>query len=151
MVLVTGGVRALAVVLTASSALVVPLAADAQAPDVAGHRDHGTVTASRVADPGTPPQVFSRALPRVRGHVGPGMTISVNPRRVAKGRYRVVVQDQSTVHNWHISGPGDVSRKTSISGTGKWVWKLRLRPGTYTIVCDPHATTMNTRLRVTAG
>ena len=142
------GVRTLAVAVTAASALVVPLAADAQAP-VAGHHDHGAAAASPVADPSGPAEA-SRALPRVRGQVGPGMTISVNPSRVVKGRYRVVVQDESTAHNWHISGPGGVNRKTSVSGTGKWVWKVRLRPGTYTIVCDPHAATMKTSLRVTA-
>ena len=147
--LVTRGVRTFAVAVTASTALVVPFAADAHAPVAAQHHDHVSAPASRVVDPGTSAEA-SRALPRVRGHVGPGMTISVNRSRVVKGRYRVVVQDESTAHNWHISGPGGVDRKTSVTGTGKWVWKVRLRPGTYSIVCDTHPTTMKTSLRVTA-
>jgi hypothetical protein len=106
---------------------------------------------SDAADPSTPSAQLSRALPRLRGAVGPGLTISISKNRVAKGRYRVVVRDQSTAHNWHLSGPGGVDRKTSVSGTGKWVWKVRLRRGTYTIVCDVHPDTMRTSLRVTAG
>ncbi len=92
----------------------------------------------------------SRVLPRVKGQVGPDMTISVNRSSVVKGRYRIVVNDDSSAHNFHITGPGDVDRKTSVSGTGRTVWRVRLRPGTYTIVCDVHPETMNTSLRVTA-
>ena len=78
------------------------------------------------------------------------MTISVNRSRVVKGRYKIVAQDDSTFHSWHITGPGGVSRKTSITGTGRWTWKVRLRPGTYAIFCDAHPLTMKTSLRVTA-
>ena len=60
-----------------------------------------------------------------------------------------MVQDESSAHNWHISGPG-VDKETSVSGTGKTVWRVRLRVGTYTIRCDVHPSTMRTTLRVTA-
>ena len=43
---------------------------------------------------------------RIVGDVGPGFTISVAPRRVQPGTYRFVVHDRSSMHNWHITGPG---------------------------------------------
>ena len=84
-------------------------------------------------------------LPRIKGTVGPGMTIDVSPRRADAGRYRLVVQDYSTVHNWHIKGP-NLNRRTSVAGTGRTIWRVRFAPGTYRIRCDPHPTTMRTRL-----
>ena len=39
---------------------------------------------------------------------------------------------------------------TAVGGTGRWVWKVRLQPGTYKIVCDPHhQQQMKLRLAVT--
>lgn len=89
------------------------------------------------------------ALPRIKGYVGSDGTITINKRTVVKGRYRIVVNDDTTAHNWHISGPGDVDRKTTVAGAGTWSWRVRLRRGTYGIVCDPHASWMNTSLKVT--
>ena len=86
-------------------------------------------------------------LPRIKGNVGPGMTISVSRHNAPPGRYRFVITDQSSSHNWHIRGPG-VDRRTSVAGTGRTVWRLRLTAGTYRIKCDPHASTMHTRLVV---
>ena len=60
-----------------------------------------------------------------------------------------MITDSSSAHNWHIRGTG-VNERTSLSGTGKWVWRVRLRAGTYTVLCDPHPSTMTTTLRVTA-
>ena len=84
----------------------------------------------------------------IKGVVGPGFDISVNPGTVKAGTYKLVVQDKGTIHNFHITGPGGIDKATSISGTGKTVWKLKLVPGTYTIVCDPHKETMHTTLTV---
>ena len=86
-------------------------------------------------------------LPRIRGSVGPGFDISVRPRRVAPGTYRVVIQDQSSMHNWHIQGPG-VDRKTGIAFVGTKRFTVELTAGNYEIQCDMHPTSMNTRLRV---
>lgn len=153
--------------LVCAAALVVPAAliSDAAAParhlGGSSHADH--------AVPGTPPTrtaatasthrpalrtalASGRAapLPRIRGYVGTDFTITVSKRRVPKGRYRLVVKDEGATHNWHIEGRG-VDRQTTIDDTGKWVWKVRLRKGTYRIVCDAHPTQMNTSLKVTSG
>lgn len=155
------GIRTFADAVALSLVLVGALAASAQAPVVAPAADHHAALGHHATTPDTEPAsttVFRdtkvaarwRALPRIRGTVGPGTTITVNRSQVVKGRYRIVVKDESAAHNWHITGPGDVSKKTSVSGTGKWVWRIRLRAGTYGIVCDIHPTTMNTSLRVTA-
>jgi hypothetical protein len=84
----------------------------------------------------------------LRGTVGPGFTITINKKSVKAGVYTIVVRDLSNAHNWHIIGPG-VNKKTSVSATGTTTFKnVRLRKGTYTIVCDPHASSMVTTLRV---
>jgi plastocyanin len=54
------------------------------------------------------------------------------------GTYRIVVQDKASDHNFHLSGPG-VNKLTSVGGQGTTTWKVRLRKGTYTYVCDPHS------------
>jgi plastocyanin len=84
----------------------------------------------------------------LRGVVGPGFTISVNVKSVKAGMVTLRVRDRSDEHNFRIKGPG-VNRATSVNGTGTSTWKLRLRRATYTIVCDPHRSSMRTRLRVT--
>jgi plastocyanin len=88
------------------------------------------------------------AAKTIKGVVGPGFTISVNKKTVKAGTYTFVVQDKATIHNFHITGPG-VNRSTKVSGTGTTTWKLKLKKGTYRIVCDPHATSMKTTLKVT--
>ncbi len=100
--------------------------------------------------PAAPTSTTDRAvsgLPTIRGTVGPGFTIEVSRQRAPKGRYKLVVRDNSADHNWHMTGPG-VDRRTPVGGTGRYVWRVRLREGTYTIVCDPHASSMRTQLRV---
>ena len=84
----------------------------------------------------------------IKGVVGPGFTITVSKRSVKAGKYTFTIQDKSSSHNWHITGPG-VNRKTTVAGTGTATWTLTLKKGTYTIVCDPHASSMRTTLRVT--
>jgi len=84
-------------------------------------------------------------LPRIKGTVGPGHFIDVSRHQAPAGRYRLVVDDNSSSHNWHIKGPG-VNRRTTVSGTGRTVWRVQFEPGTYRILCDAHPTTMRTRL-----
>ena len=66
---------------------------------------------------------------------------------VKPGRYRLVVRERGTIHNFHFFGTG-VNRETSVPGTGKHVWRVTLSPGTYTANCDPHGS-MTTALEVT--
>jgi len=88
------------------------------------------------------------AAKKINGTVGPGFTITVAKKTVKAGKYTFVIKDRSSAHNWHITGPG-VNKKTSVSGTGTKRITVKLKKGTYTIVCDPHSSTMRTTLRVT--
>jgi plastocyanin len=83
----------------------------------------------------------------IRGSVGPGFDISVSRNRAQPGRYTLIVRDRATIHNWHIRGPG-VNRRTTVPFTGRREWTVRLRLGTYRIVCDPHSSMMRTRIVV---
>jgi plastocyanin len=69
-------------------------------------------------------------------------------KTVKAGTYRIKIEDHSTIHDFHLKGPG-VDRKTSVSGRTETVWTVRLRPGTYTFRCDPHASMMRGSFRVT--
>ena len=90
------------------------------------------------------------ALPKLVGTVGPGFTITLKKSgtkvtRLKAGRYSITVSDLSSMHNFHLLGPG-VNRKTSVAGTGKTTWTVTLQRGkTYRFLCDPHPTTMRGR------
>jgi plastocyanin len=78
------------------------------------------------------------------GEVGPGFTIEVERngkdlKTIRAGTYTLKVADKSSAHNFRLKGPG-INRATSVGGTGKFTWKVKLKPGTYTYQCDPHAT-----------
>jgi plastocyanin len=88
------------------------------------------------------------ALPRIKGHVGPGFEISINKASVPAGRYKLIVKDEGTIHNFHILGTG-VDKATGIPETGTFKFRIRLSPGTYQIQCDQHSASMNTTLTVT--
>jgi len=80
------------------------------------------------------------------GVVGPGFTISLKNRTktvklLAPTTYTFVIFDKSTIHNFHLTGPG-VNRKTSVGGTGTTRWTLTLRKGSYHFVCDTHPSIM---------
>ena len=63
--------------------------------------------------------------------------IEISDRTPSPGRYRIVVRDSARRHNWHLYGNGK-SIATTVRGTGRWVFKLRLTAGSYRVVCDPH-------------
>lgn len=69
-------------------------------------------------------------------------------KTVKAGTYRIKIEDHTTIHNFHLKGPG-VSKETTVAGRTETIWILRLRPGTYTFVCDPHASMMRGSFRVT--
>ena len=67
----------------------------------------------RAAD--APPPPTSRP-PTLTATVGPGATILRTSRgarvtRLKAGRYRIVVRDRSSMHNFHLSGPGVNKRR----------------------------------------
>ena len=80
------------------------------------------------------------ATPKITGTVGPGFTISMKKPTKA-GKYTLVVSDKSSIHNFHLKGPG-VNVKTTVPATGSKTFKLTLKKGKYTFLCDPHPTTM---------
>ena len=85
--------------------------------------------------------------------VGPDFTISLRDAQgqsvtqLDPGAYRIVVQDRSDFHNFHLSGPG-VSLATDVEAVETVTWDVTLVEGRYTFVCDPHATTMKGTVKV---
>ena len=66
---------------------------------------------------------------------------------VKAGRYRIKIEDKASIHNFRLRGPG-VNRATSVPGRAETVWTVTLKKGTYTFLCDPHASMRGT-FRVT--
>lgn len=86
-------------------------------------------------------------LPVLRGWVGPSYDISLSRSSVPAGRYRLVVKDLGTQHNFHFFGEG-VNVRTDVTGTGRSVWRVTLTPGVYVAECEPHGS-MTVELDVT--
>jgi len=61
--------------------------------------------------------------------------------RLKAGTYTILVKDEAGDHDFRLSGPG-VDKATSVAGEGTFRWRVKLKPGTYTFVCDPHASFM---------
>ena len=97
----------------------------------------------------------SAAVPTLTGTDGPGFTITLKKGKtkvtsLKAGKYKIVVKDLSNIHNFHLTGPG-LNKKTGISFTGETTWTIKLKPGTYTYQCDPHASSgMKGHFKVTA-
>lgn len=88
------------------------------------------------------------ALPKLRGTVTAQANITISSNTVPAGRYRLIVNDSTSGHNWHLFGMG-LDRKTSISGKGITKFRVKLKQGNYTVHCDRHPTTMTFTLKVT--
>ena len=61
--------------------------------------------------------------------------------KLKAGTYTITVLDRAADHNFHLTGPG-VNKSTSVSAKGTTTWKVTLKKGKYTYVCDPHASFM---------
>jgi len=79
----------------------------------------------------------------LNGSVGPGFDISLDGTDgLTAGSYTLVVNDQSSAHNFHLTGPGvDVS--TDVGVEGEESFEVELQAGEYTFVCNPHSSQMN--------
>ena len=78
------------------------------------------------------------------GTVGPGFDIGLDGTDgITAGDYTLVVDDQSSAHNFHLTGPGGVDVSTDVSTEGEESFDITLVPGEYTFQCDPHASSMN--------
>jgi hypothetical protein len=114
--------------------------------DDAAATDTETVTTL----PGTVPEM-GQAL---TGSVGPGFEISLtgadgaDVTTLTAGTYTIEVDDQSDMHNFHLTGSG-VDETTDVGGTGAETWEVTFEAGSYSFVCDPHAGTMNGSFEVT--
>ena len=96
------------------------------------------------------------ATPVFKGTVGPSFTISMAKKPTKPGKITLTISDKASSHNFHLRGPGgkdvaafDVKAKknvksvaTSVGSTGTRSFTLTLKKGSYTFVCDPHASSM---------
>ena len=107
---------------------------EAAAPDT----DTTTTTTGSVPEPGAV----------LNGSVGPGFEISLTTEdgepveTLAAGSYTISTDDQSDIHNFHLTGEG-VEVDTGVGESGTDSFDMTVTEGTYTFVCDPHAGSMN--------
>ena len=94
------------------------------------------------------------AAKTVQGSVGPGFTINLTAggKPVTKLKagvpYRFAISDRSSIHDFHLTGPGVNRMLTSVDFTGTKSFVLTLRKGVYRFFCDPHAALMHGSFRV---
>ena len=72
------------------------------------------------------------------------ITLTMNGAKVTHleaGTYEVEVHDNSTFHNFHLTGPG-VEKSTEVDFKGTTTWLVTFTDGVYRFVCDPHAAQM---------
>ena len=99
----------------------------------------------------SPPRL--RLCRRSKGTDGPGFTITLKKgttkvTKLRAGRYKIVINDLSNIHNFHLTGPG-VNKKTGVAPKGTYTWTVTLKKGTYKYICDPHAAIMKGSFKVT--
>jgi len=105
-------------------------------------------TADTTADTTTDTTEPIDAAVGLKGSVGPGFEISLSTQDGAAvtslpaGSYELEIEDLSTAHNFHLTGPGDVDVMSEVGEEGTENVTVDLVPGEYTFVCDPHASTM---------
>jgi plastocyanin len=85
--------------------------------------------------------------PTFNGTVGPGFTIKMAKKPTKAGKIRLSVSDKSSAHNFHLRGPG-VNVATSVAQSGSKSFTVTLKKGTYTFVCDPHASNMKGSFKI---
>jgi hypothetical protein len=95
----------------------------------------------------------ANAAPTVNGSVGPGFTISLKlaGKKVSKLKpttYRLKVSDKSSMHNFHIFGPGINKVITGVGFKGTKTATIKLRKGTYRYRCDVHPDEMHGSFKV---
>ena len=58
---------------------------------------------------------------RLTANDGRGFTITMSAKTVKAGTYRIAVHDRSSIHNFHLIGPG-VNKKTSVAAVTTVTW-----------------------------
>jgi plastocyanin len=61
---------------------------------------------------------------------------------LAAGTYKLTVHDDSSIHDFHLTGSG-VSVLTSVGDKSVKTFTVTFKPGSYTFICDPHSSQMN--------
>jgi len=92
------------------------------------------------------------ATPNLTGTVGPGFTITLTQggKKVSAlkaGKYSFAISDKSGIHNFHLKGPG-ANKDSGVTKQGKSSYTLTLKKGSYTFICDPHASSMKGSFKV---
>jgi hypothetical protein len=93
-------------------------------------------------------------LPKLRGTVGPGFTISLKRglapvKQLKAGKYTFVVSDKAGIHNFVLESPGDVDRTlTAVSFVGTKTVTVVLTRGTWKFYCKPHESIMHGSFKV---
>lgn len=84
----------------------------------------------------------------LQANVGPGFEISLTTEggedvsALAAGEYTIDVDDKSSSHNFHLTGPG-VDEDSGVNEIGSSTWTVTFEAGSYQFQCDPHASSMN--------
>jgi plastocyanin len=90
----------------------------------------------------------------LQGTVGPGFTITLTTaagdpvETLSPGSYELEIEDLSSAHNFHLTGPG-VDVTTDVAETGTQNVSIDVAAGTYDFVCDPHVSQMSGSFEVT--
>ena len=99
-------------------------------------------------DTGTTTETTTPSGSTLKGSVGPGFEISLSTEdgqaveTLTAGSYAIEVEDLSSAHNFHLTGPG-VDETTDVAGEGASTFEVDLQSGSYSFVCDPHSSSMN--------
>jgi hypothetical protein len=97
--------------------------------------------------------------PVLTGDVGANDSFSISltgptgspVRNLDPGTYTLLVHDHSTIHNFHLFGPGGVNAATDVDATGDFTFTVTLVAGTYNFDCDAHVSTMKGSFTVGAA
>ena len=89
----------------------------------------------------------------LNGTDGPGFTITLKKgttkvTKLTHGTYVIKIADKSSIHNFHLKGPG-INKSTAVGFVGAKTWTVTLKAGKYTYVCDPHSSFMKGSFTVT--
>jgi plastocyanin len=105
----------------------------------------GFVAAVVLVSIGNAASVTAKASPKLQGTVGPGFTISLKNaqgtavKTIKHGKYTLVVQDKSGIHNFTLNGPGVKNKMvTGTSFVGKKTVTVTLKKGSYRYFCTVH-------------
>jgi plastocyanin len=113
-----------------------------------GSDDEGSGTTTETTTSETTTDTTAASGSTLTASVGPGFDISLTDANgaavstLSAGEYTIEVNDQSDIHNFHLTGPG-VDETTDVGGTGTESWTVTFQAGSYHFQCDPHASTMN--------